>query len=205
MSPREGNPDQATTKQRILDIALELFIEKGYDKTSLREIAERLGFSKAAVYYHFASKDDILAALHLRLHAVLDNALVGLAQTDAGLDAWPALLDQFVDGMIANRDLFVLHERNRAAFEQLHMKNHHDDHDDIERQLRRVLADGAIPLDSRVRMACSLGAVTLGVMISGEAFVDVPAEELSAIIRAAMRDLLGTAYPPLSASGETRR
>jgi AcrR family transcriptional regulator len=56
------------TRERILDIALDLFIDKGYDKTSLREIAEKLGFSKAALYYHFASKDDILLALHQRLH-----------------------------------------------------------------------------------------------------------------------------------------
>src|SRR5271155_1374516 len=56
------------TRERILDIALDLFIDKGFDKTSLREIAEQLGFSKAALYYHFASKDDILLALHYRLH-----------------------------------------------------------------------------------------------------------------------------------------
>ena len=42
-----------------MDIALDLFIEQGYDKTSLRQIAEQLGHTKAAVYYHFASKDDI--------------------------------------------------------------------------------------------------------------------------------------------------
>ena len=57
-----------STKERILDIALELFTDQGYERTSLRQIAERLGFSKAAIYYHFASKDDILMALHLRLH-----------------------------------------------------------------------------------------------------------------------------------------
>ena len=44
-------------------MALDLFTEKGFDGTSLREIAERLGVTKAALYYHFASKDDILMAL----------------------------------------------------------------------------------------------------------------------------------------------
>jgi AcrR family transcriptional regulator len=34
----------------------------------LRQIAERLGFSKAAIYYHFASEEDVLMALHMRLH-----------------------------------------------------------------------------------------------------------------------------------------
>jgi AcrR family transcriptional regulator len=51
------------TRQRILWIALDLFTTQGYDKTSMREIAERMGFSKAALYYHFAGKEDILMAL----------------------------------------------------------------------------------------------------------------------------------------------
>jgi len=53
-SPRGG------TRERIQSIALELFAEQGYEKTSLREIAERLGVTKAALYYHFKSKEDIV-------------------------------------------------------------------------------------------------------------------------------------------------
>ena len=48
------------TRERIQAIALELFAEQGYDKTSLREIAEGLGVTKAALYYHFNSKEDIV-------------------------------------------------------------------------------------------------------------------------------------------------
>src|SRR5260370_116 len=51
------------TRQRIQSVALELFAEQGYDKTSLREIAERLGVTKAALYYHFKSKEDIVTSL----------------------------------------------------------------------------------------------------------------------------------------------
>ncbi len=60
---------ERSTRERILDVALDLFVEQGYDKTSLREIAEKMGFSKAALYYHFASKADILMGLHLRMHS----------------------------------------------------------------------------------------------------------------------------------------
>src|ERR1039457_770640 len=48
------------TRQRIQAVALELFAEQGYEKTSLREIAERLGVTKAALYYHFKSKEAIV-------------------------------------------------------------------------------------------------------------------------------------------------
>ncbi|MFC8297148.1 TetR/AcrR family transcriptional regulator [Micromonospora orduensis] len=50
------------TRERIKAVALELFTEQGYEKTSLREIAERLNVTKAALYYHFKSKDDIVAS-----------------------------------------------------------------------------------------------------------------------------------------------
>ena len=73
-----------STRDRILEIALDLFIEKGFDKSSLREIAEQLGFSKAAIYYHFASKDDILMALHMRLHDIGRQAIEGLEPAAGG-------------------------------------------------------------------------------------------------------------------------
>jgi AcrR family transcriptional regulator len=53
----------ADTRQRILDVALELFGAKGYAGTSIADLAKRLGVSKAALYYHFAAKDEILEAL----------------------------------------------------------------------------------------------------------------------------------------------
>src|SRR6202453_2150472 len=100
MSPRrrpapprpEGAPEAQPTRERILDIALELFNEQGYDKTSLREIAERLGFTKAALYYHFERKEDILLELHLRLHALGEAAIERLDALEDGqqrADAWP--------------------------------------------------------------------------------------------------------------------
>ncbi|HUJ74918.1 MAG TPA: helix-turn-helix domain-containing protein [bacterium] len=50
-------------KDQILQVALELFTRQGYDKTSLREIADRLDVTKAALYYHYVSKEEILRAL----------------------------------------------------------------------------------------------------------------------------------------------
>src|SRR5262249_20860254 len=44
---------RSDTRARIQQVALELFAEQGYEKTSLREIAERLDVTKAALYYHF--------------------------------------------------------------------------------------------------------------------------------------------------------
>jgi AcrR family transcriptional regulator len=51
------------TRAEIRVAALDLFAERGVDATSLREIAERIGITKAALYYHYASKDALLADL----------------------------------------------------------------------------------------------------------------------------------------------
>jgi AcrR family transcriptional regulator len=51
------------TRSKIQDVALRLFIENGYEATSLREIAEEVGVTKAALYYHFKTKDEIVTSL----------------------------------------------------------------------------------------------------------------------------------------------
>lgn len=51
------------TKTKILDAALELFSKKGYDGTSMQDIADSLHLSKTALYRHYKSKDDIFDSL----------------------------------------------------------------------------------------------------------------------------------------------
>src|ERR1700744_957820 len=112
-----------STRERILDIALELFTEQGYDKTSLQNIADRLGTTKAALYYHFKSKSAILLELHLRLHelgAGFFDELDALPDGQARVAAWPALLEQLIDAADANRELISFHQRNQSALEELH-------------------------------------------------------------------------------------
>ena len=195
---RAGRP-RGSTRERILDIALELFNEQGYDKTSLREIADRLGTTKAALYHHFQRKQDILFALHLRLHDLgrgMFELMGELGNREQTAELWPELLDQFIDQLLHNREIFILHERNHNAFETLeHSERHQAEHDDIVVQLRRFLASPAIPLPQRVRMACSIGAVMSIMIGAGDAFGDVPTTTLTQLLRDAMRDLLGQPQP----------
>jgi AcrR family transcriptional regulator len=67
------------TRERIQAVAVELFAEHGYDKTSLREIAERLDVTKAALYYHFNTKEAIVVSLFEDLIAGID-AIITWAQ-----------------------------------------------------------------------------------------------------------------------------
>ena len=181
----------ASTRERILDVALDLFTDQGFDGTSMREIAERLGISKPAIYYHFASKEEILMALHMRLHEFGKAALARLAGQPVTLQVWGGLLDEVLDQMLAQRKIFLLHERNQAALEKLHRKDHDDEHEDIQQRFRQALADPSLSLRDRVRMACSLGAVLGGLLMAGDAFDNVSSGELGSLVRDAVRDVVG--------------
>jgi AcrR family transcriptional regulator len=189
-----GEQPRGSTRERILDIALELFNEKGYENTSLREIAERLGTTKAALYYHFARKQDLLLELHLRLHALGREAfqrLDGLTDGQERTDAWPGLLDHLIDQIVDNPELFLFHQRNHRALEQIQDDERHQaENEDIEQQMRSLLSSHDVPLAQRVRMACSAGAAIVVLMGAGEMFGDVPPTELAELVRDAVHDLL---------------
>lgn len=58
---RNKHPEK--TVEQILSISYRLFLEKGYEQTTIQDIINELGMSKGAIYHHFKSKDDILYAI----------------------------------------------------------------------------------------------------------------------------------------------
>jgi AcrR family transcriptional regulator len=165
--PAPDQPPQAgSTRERILDVAIDLFIEKGFDGTSLREIAAKLGFTKAALYYHYASKDDILMALHMRLHDVGRDGLKQLTGGPVSLATWESLVDTVLGQMLAQRKLY------------------------LQQRFRQMLADPAISLHDRVRMASSFGAVFSVLFLAGDAFEGTSTQELGELLRQTVHDIL---------------
>ncbi len=179
------------TRQRILNVALDLFTEQGYDGTSLRQIAEQLSITKAAIYYYFESKEDILMALHLRLHEFGRDALLLIGKEPVTLALWEQLLDQILGEMMSQRKIFLMHERNQATFEKLHREDHDAEHEDIQNQFRRVLNDTRVPLRDRVRMAGSFGVVFSSLFLAGDSFESTADEELAEMLREILHDVLG--------------
>jgi AcrR family transcriptional regulator len=99
---------ERNTRGEILTVAAELFGQYGYQRTSLREIAARLGLTKAAVLYHFPAKQDILAALAGPVLDDLDSALDGIEGEDT---RWPAV-EGMLDVLLRHRQAMrmVLHD-----------------------------------------------------------------------------------------------
>lgn len=150
--PPDSAPSQ-TTRQDILDTALELFTAQGYDATSLRQIADRLGFTKAALYYHFPAKEHLAIELSRPWLEGISN-LVTLHSP--GTDGVQQLLSDYIDLFLANH----------AVVRFLAMAPAAQNHPDVGQRVRALIkaletalagpdADNA----DRVRVACALGAV----------------------------------------------
>jgi AcrR family transcriptional regulator len=78
---RRGRPGYDLAS--VLAVAVELFNERGYDGTSMRDLAARLGIAKSAIYHHVTGKEELLSL-------ALDRALDGLAAVSSRARALPA-------------------------------------------------------------------------------------------------------------------
>jgi AcrR family transcriptional regulator len=117
---RDAGPTPRTdTRSRAQKVALELFAEQGYEKTSLREIAERLGVTKAALYYHFKSKEDIVHSFTDDYFAELDALLDWGKGQPGGDETRRAILDRYVGMVLTGSEVFHFLEQNRAAMQTM--------------------------------------------------------------------------------------
>lgn len=96
-------------RERVLSAALALFVEHGVHGTSLRMIAERLGVSKAAVYYQFSSKEEIVQEV---LRPVLDDTSRVIKIAEA-LPNWEAQRAVVISGLV---EMCVRHRQLAAVF-----------------------------------------------------------------------------------------
>ncbi len=89
---------EKTTRERIFDVALDLFAQKGYDAVSMREIAEAVGIKKASLYSHFTGKDELL-------EQIFEYPMARIADIGPpGADAEQMIVAMGVDGYMAMAD-----------------------------------------------------------------------------------------------------
>ncbi len=176
------------TRERILDVSLRLFTEQGYEGTSLREIADELGFTKAALYYHFQSKEQILTALVEPL-GILVHELLSRLEVAADAEEWAGALEWLIGQMSTRLDFFALVERNRPAIEALSNTIFNDHQQMHERVETAVRTKGDLPM--QVRMMAALGAVTAFDDWAPRLLAETPPEQLSVELVAVTRDILG--------------
>lgn len=178
MDTRVRTPDTVTRIQRA---ALTLFSRQGYERTSLREIADELGFTKAALYYHYRSKEDLLAAVLEPLLADLEALVAEPVGADRRL-AREHFLAGCLEVLLRHRPLLRYLVNDVAAVVN----------SDLAPRLARIRAaeleligGGALALDERMRSAAALGALRSAILVveDGDDELEVRANALETVYR----------------------
>ncbi|HEX3779332.1 MAG TPA: TetR family transcriptional regulator [Pseudonocardiaceae bacterium] len=173
---------QRDTRAEILTVARELFSRHGYQRTALREIAVRLGLTKAAVLYHFPTKAEILAALAEPLLRDLDAALNRAALVDADpVEVRWAVIEGLLDVLLTHRNSLRMSVHDLALLSQETVFPRFSA--SIERA--NILVAGPEPdIAAKVRAAQAIAVLSDPVMI----LADLPTETLrEEVLRGARR------------------
>ncbi len=178
------------TRQRILDVSRQLFTDQGYEATSLREIADQLGFTKAALYYHFTSKEQILLALVEPVEAIIDQLHLRLEAAD-DLEGWGDALEWIVGQFFTHLDFFTLMQRNHNAMAMIMEGVLGDGHEEMHARVEQAARRLSPHLRDQVRMVAALGAVTGFDDWAPNLLAESPPDQLHAELVAAVRDTLG--------------
>jgi AcrR family transcriptional regulator len=156
---------RSDTRARIQQVAVELFTEHGYEGTSLREIAERLDVTKAALYYHFRSKEDIMTSLVEDYYGQID-ALIAWGQEQPRTEqVRREIISRYVHIIAEGDQVFRMLHQNQASVNALAAaKSRMPLFKERMHGLVGVLTGPDAPLADRVRAAMALGAVSVGWM-----------------------------------------
>jgi AcrR family transcriptional regulator len=155
---RPAPTESTSTRARIQQVALELFSERGYEATSLREIAERLGVTKAALYYHFRTKEDIVQSLFEDQLAELDALIAWAERQPPTVETRREFLRRYAEMLQRRRHFKVLRFFER---DQLAMQKHQAGATLRSRliAINRILSPPGAPPTQRLRRSLAIMAI----------------------------------------------
>lgn len=155
------------TRERIQQVARELFITQGVQRTSLQEIADRLGITKPALYYHFASREELVRSIIVPL---IEDGRAFLDEATAHREMEPrALLEGYFDFHYRHRDIMMLAVREMTTLNDLGLL---ETVTGWRERLGEMLVGADAPLAAQVGAVVALG----GLADCTWAFADLPAE-----------------------------
>jgi AcrR family transcriptional regulator len=147
---------RTATQVRIITAALDLFAEHGVNGTSLQMIADAVGVTKAAIYHHFKTKDEIvLAAVEVDLVKV-ETALDAAEAAECLPRARELVLTQVIDLAVARRRMVSAVQHDPVIVQFLAK---HEPFRQLMDRLDTVLIGGDAGADARVRAAMVSAAI----------------------------------------------
>ena len=182
----EQGPDRGDTRSRLRQVALRLFAEQGYEKTSLREIAERLGVTKAALYYYFKSKEDIVRSLVEDYMAQIDDLIAWAKDQPRNPAIRGEIVSRYLDIVANGTAVFRLLHQNQAAVSSLAAAK---ERGELFRErmdaLVDLLTEPGAPVSDQIRAASCLVSISFGLMHYQDRVAD-PAELRAAVLDVAL-------------------
>ncbi|MEP6737360.1 MAG: TetR/AcrR family transcriptional regulator [Chryseolinea sp.] len=106
-------------KASILEAARALFIARGYDETSIRNIAEKIDYSPTTIYLYFKDKDDIFYALHLEGFIILNQYFRALQNVADPFERLKAICKSYIRFSIENKEYYDLMFISRSPMQAL--------------------------------------------------------------------------------------
>lgn len=184
------------TRETIRAVALELFSTKGFEQTSLREIAERVGLTKASLYYHYSSKQSLLLA-------VVDPMITGwrtIVDETATLEHDPAsvrlVVDRCLEVFLRNRSVAGIFQRDAAGVAVV-LGSLWDDVIDLGKRLVAWLAGPSPTAEQRLRAIAAMEV--LGAVLTSATYQDdgeFTEDEVRVVLSQAAMDVLRLAAEP---------
>ncbi|GAA0469073.1 TetR/AcrR family transcriptional regulator [Streptomyces stramineus] len=156
---------RSDTRERIRKTALDLFVSRGYEKTSLREIAEALGVTKAALYYHFKTKEDILSAISEDLGRPVDDLIAWAREQPQTPATKRELLSRYSAALQSAIPIYRILQENQASLRGLAVGG-------VLRErmeaIGRLMHSGGLGFDTQIHVASALLTVHFGAFTLGE-------------------------------------
>jgi AcrR family transcriptional regulator len=100
--------EKGSARERVLEVARELFCARGYERTPLRAVSDSLGVTKAAIYYHFKAKDDLLVAIVGPLLDSIDALIDSAGDGFESPGELRAFLGRYLDVLAGHAGIVVL-------------------------------------------------------------------------------------------------
>jgi AcrR family transcriptional regulator len=104
---------------KILEAAKALFIERGFEDTSIRTIAEKIEYSPTTIYLYFKDKDDIFYALHQEGFVLLNQYLRALQNVQDPFERLKAICKAYISFALENREFYDLMFISRSPMNAL--------------------------------------------------------------------------------------
>ncbi|MFG1611069.1 TetR/AcrR family transcriptional regulator [Actinoplanes sp. NPDC049265] len=189
-----GQRRGADTKAEIRKVAIELFTERGYEATSLREIAERLGITKAALYYHYSSKESIVRSIFEAHLEALDELTAWARKQPPGPELRARAVDRMVDlGIGSGMAVMRFAMANQHVIRELHDEKGRENVFGKMTELFDILTGPDAPIAEVLRVRAALLSVSLVLMSSRG--LDASEAEITAAARDIAHTLIGSGKP----------